>query len=955
MRNKLCYIGELLHEHSLSILCITETWLYETELPVIEAALPATYTLLHCPRSNGARGGGVGVIHHRSVSGVKVMSAGGNATSFESITVAFSHKKKPIKLTVVYRPGHPGTDPQFIEDFGIHIEWLQSLPGTFIITGDFNYWIDTPHLKPYSREFLELLERYNCSNHVSGPTHIAGHTLDLLITDSSTSCLSPVTVFPIDINLSDHAIISFALNLPKVSSLKRVIEFRNYSNINQNAISKWISSKISTFDLSASPEDLVDEYNAMFSAMVDQYFPLIKKTISVRDDGDWFDSSIAELRKARRRAERLWRRLRTESSRNSYVEARRAVVSRVKELKRMHYRSKISACDGNQQVMWRILNKLLGTKASAPLPLNLDNIANKFADFFESRIEDLREELDSLPLNEFSINCRSIANDLGEQRLLQFSLISVSDTLRYVKKLNKTFCLLDPVDVSKILPEFECAAPFITAIINKCFDQGVFPLSEKRAIVRPLLKKATLDREVLSNYRPVSNLSFLSKILEHAILDQLEPHLVKNLIIPQFQSAYRKQHSTETALCRVQNDLVRNVCSGSSSILLLLDLSAAFDTVDHSLLLRDLAGYGIGGPVLSLIGGYLVERSQRVIINNTLSDTKILKHGVPQGSVLGPILFLIYTASLASILHAHGVAFHFYADDTQIYLPITSIENVKNKLVMLLSDIRVWMVKRKLKLNEGKTELILIRGNNRYKINDEFGTFDFNLHLLTPASSVRNIGVFFDETLSFEKHINYVVSRCNYYIRNMFCIREFLDRKSLVTLVHSLVMSHLDYCNSVFYGVPNKFLRRMQSVLNRAARLIFGLPPRCSTTAYLIKLHWLPIKARIEFKICLMVFKILKSQEPKYLYDLLKPYTSDTEMRLRIADDTYRLEEPRASGGRSFFTHSFSYCAPRLFNSLPLSFKECSTIDCFKSKLKTFLFERAYDIPRLAVTEDYRV
>ena len=207
------------------------------------------------------------------------------------------------------------------------------------------------------------------------------------------------------------------------------------------------------------------------------------------------------------------------------------------------------------------------------------------------------------------------------------------------------------------------------------------------ALLRPLLKKPGLDVEDMNSFRPVSNLSFLSKIVERAMLDQLLPFLEENKIIPKSQSTYRQFHSTETALCKIHNDLVTNACSGKASLLVLLDLSAAFHTVDHDVLLADLFSCGIREDAHSLLEkSYLTNRFQHTSVGASLSEPVHLQFGIPQGSVLGPILFTLYKSSLATLLEAHNVAYHFYADDTQIYIRIDSIEDVKGKLSSLIND-----------------------------------------------------------------------------------------------------------------------------------------------------------------------------------------------------------------------------------------------------------------------------
>ena len=177
----------------------------------------------------------------------------------------------------------------------------------------------------------------------------------------------------------------------------------------------------------------------------------------------------------------------------------------------------------------------------------------------------------------------------------------------------------------------------------------------------------------------------------------------------------------------------------------------------------------------------------------------------------------------------------------------------------------------------------------------------------------------------------------------------------VITLVHSLVISKVDYCNSLFIGLPNVTLKRVQSVLNKAARLIFNLPPMTPTTSSLIELHWLPIKARVEFKICLITYKALKFDQPSYIREMLTLSSRGSALGLRSGDDPYQLYEPRAIGERAFAGRSFSFIAPRLYNKLPVTIKQTESLSLFKANLKTFIFSRAYDLSSRTVREDYAV
>ena len=188
------------------------------------------------------------------------------------------------------------------------------------------------------------------------------------------------------------------------------------------------------------------------------------------------------------------------------------------------------------------------------------------------------------------------------------------------------------------------------------------------------------------------------------MLDQLVPFLEEVGVVPRYQSAYRKLHSTETALCKIHDDLVSNTCHGRASLLVLLDLPAAFDTVDHRLLLSDFSDYGVEGTALSLLESCLENREQYVAIGESRSEPTTLLYRVPQGSVRGPVLFTVYTGTLAFLLGAHGVSYHFFADDTQLYIRVEDIDEAKHRLSSLLSDLKIWMAGRKLKLNDDNTD-----------------------------------------------------------------------------------------------------------------------------------------------------------------------------------------------------------------------------------------------------------
>ena len=320
-----------------------------------------------------------------------------------------------------------------------------------------------------------------------------------------------------------------------------------------------------------------------------------------------------------------------------------------------------------------------------------DELASRFSGFF-SEIIHIRSETDASIVNqEFFVYFP--LRFTGSFTFSHFRSLTEADVLRYIRETRKTCCSLDPINVSKLGEAYESAAPAVGAIIHSSFDEGHFVATEKRGLIQPNLKKIGLDINDLSNYHPVTNLTHLSKIIERAMLNQLVPFLEGVGVVPRYQSAYRKLHSTETALCKIHDDLVGNTCHGKASILVLLDLSAAFDTVDHQLLLSDFSDCGVEGTALSLLESYLENREQCVAIGKSRSEPTTIQYGLLQGSVLGPVLFTVYTGTLAFLLEAHGISYHFFADDTQLYIKAEDIDEAKHWLSSLLSDLKIWMAR----------------------------------------------------------------------------------------------------------------------------------------------------------------------------------------------------------------------------------------------------------------------
>jgi hypothetical protein len=421
---------------------------------------------------------------------------------------------------------------------------------------------------------------------------------------------------------------------------------------------------------------------------------------------------------------------------------------------------------------------------------------------------------------------------------------------------------------------------------------------------------------------------------------QLTVHAHENNLDEPFQSGYTKAHSTETALIRIQNDLLMSVDTKGAAVLVLLDLSAAFDTVDHSILKHRLENnFGITGKALSWMQSYLADRTQSITINGEYSTPKPLKYGVPQGSVLGPKKFKKYCRPVGNISRAHGLEYHCYADDTQLYLEFMpgdhDDEVTTTKCIQVATaEIHDWMTANYLKLNEDKTEVVVIHKEKDCPIT----SVTIGNTPIATSTEAKNLGVILDSAMSMESHINSVCRNGTYEIRNIGKIRKYLNDKSAAALIHAFVTSKLDYCNSLYHGLPKKLLCKLQRVFNMAARVVTRTKKHDHITPVLSSLHWLPVPERIQYKILLLTFKALNGMAPVYLTELLKQYHPARPLR----STNHKLLEVPKSKLKRCGDRSFSRCAPVLWNSLPLIICELTDLPIFKTQLKTFLFKQPH-------------
>jgi len=940
VKSKPEYIKDFIVEKDVDCVALTETWLTGTDAdkPTESQLVPNGYKLLHVPRLR-SRGGGVGVIYKQQYP-LKTDPAFA-ATSFESMNVLATIGSSAFRIIVLYRvpPSKQNKLKQstFLEEFADLLEQAATWTGKLIIMGDFNvHWNSEDNHE--RKDLASLLEAFSITQHVCGPTHSKGHTLDLVMTRTENNIVRECITSDF---ISDHNAILVTLNTGKDHPPRKYIETRKLRDIQFASLDDDIASSVLSTALPDDVDDAVESYNTVLTELLNKHAPLKTHHVVDRVIQPWMNEEILHLKRQKRRSERQWRKCHLTVHRLQYRADCLAVKNAISKAKSAHYLKKIENCEGDQKKLFAIVDSLLGRGKSNSLPSNQSplSLAESFNEFFINKITAIRTAL-----HQMESTISSLSFDLDTRmspsigKLDSFTLCSVEEIEKLLKKSSHASCHLDPIP-THILCELPSLIPIITDIVNKSLSTGLFPSCLKSAVVKPLLKKASLNPDIFKNYRPVSNLSFLSKVIEKAIASRLISHMKENGQLDKMQSAYKSSHSTETALLRVQNDILRAVDQGNAVLLVLLDLSAAFDTVDHCILLSFLRDQiGLTGSALHIFETYLEGRTQCISISNVLSTVSKLIFGVPQGSVLGPIIFCTYTLPLGKILQYHNIPYHIYADDTQLYCtsPIDSTKETLSLMEACVKDIRSWMVQNKLKINDDKTEFLILsspRTSVDRNTNLTIGTSE-----ITQSKSCRNLGVMFDSHIKMDVHINSVCRSTHFHLRNIGAIRHHLTDSAAAQLVHALVTSRLDYCNSLLYGLPDTMIYRLQRIQNIACRIVCRAPKETHVTPLLKDLHWLQIRDRITFKILLLAYRALNNLAPEYISELIHLHQPVKDLRsgnlLQLAVPTTRL--------KTFGDRSFEAAAPKEWNKLPIDIKLSSSIVAFKSNVKTHLFRLCY-------------
>ncbi len=499
---------------------------------------------------------------------------------------------------------------------------------------------------------------------------------------------------------------------------------------------------------------------------------------------------------------------------------------------------------------------------------------------------------------------------------------------------------IDKISYNMILFSINSVAYYVAEIVNRSMETGEFPTIWKTSLIRPLPKNNKIEN--FSELRPICLLPVFAKMFEFIVSDILLEFVDNYSIIPVTQSGFRKNHGTATALTNVTTEIATNIDSSKVSCLVLLDFSKAFDLINHDLLVSKLRYYGFSERVCLWFSSYLQPRTQVVELEGARSEPVETSLGVPQGSVLGPLLFNIYTSDLPQQVRTCSV--NLYADDTQLLVGFPpedsclTMQRVNNDL----EEIYKWSTKHGLVLNATKSHYMIIGSNNNRQqfLQYNFTTLHINGSILPSAESARNLGVTFDERLDFQLHVNKKLSFVYAKLRSLYPFKFILPSEIKLMLVEALIFPQLDYCSVVFYHfLSSEYKNKIQLAQNSCIRFVFCVRKFDHVTPTYLANSILKYEQRAVLHFGQFVCKIFKLGCPSYL---AKYFIGRQDLHNLNLRNMVRFHIPQHKTAK--FRNSFSFQAIQLLNSDVFNLITSSTIVNFKKKYKSCLLQQAQQI-----------
>ena len=839
--------------------------------------------------------------------------------NIECIWVEFKREKshRPLLIGTFYRNGAYGSEwtTNFIKMMdNIFLKYKD-----VVLLGDFNI-----NLKRKNVSWSNTLAMLNLTQVIKEPTRIDGSCESIIDHIYTNNRLSLSNIKVEDSSISDHKSIfcTWSCKLPfDKKTSHTVIEYRSFKNFNACAFCHDLS--LTPFDAvlnEKNAECALDRFVNIFMSVIDKHAPLHHHRVKHPSLPPWLTNEVVEamqLRDSYKKAKQI----------EEFRRQRNKVTQLVRSAK-ANYFERLIQDNKSVGTVWRAINEVLNksnNKASNPASPILPETFNNFFLTLSDRLLSNSQKDSCAPQSNHPILQEFCKSRIGPNTNFSIPSLTVYEVGKFIENLG-TKKSMGPDKLPTTL--LKLALPYIvellTFIYNLCIEQCVFPSALKIAKVVPI-PKGKINKEP-GDFRPISLLPILAKPLERHIHKHLMEYLESNELFHKFQSGFRANHSCSTALNALCSAWLSSIHSSNLTGAVFLDFKKAFDLVDHSILLKKLNLYIKNNRTLDFFRSYLTDRRQYVYINCRASSSGLSLCGVPQGSILGPLLFCIHINDLPLNISDNSIRCDLFADDTTIHTCDKDMIKIESSLQHALHEVKTWCDVNKMILHPSKTKSMIVTTRQKHQLAPLALNLAINNVPIERVQEHKVLGVILDEELSWESHINFI---CKKLSRNLYLLSkltQFANQKTLLMFTHAHIMPHINYASSVWDGTSENNLKKLISLHRRSAKLVLR-NENISTDNKLLKLNILPLHRQCLFNKAVLMFKVYRNKAPSSISALFSKSTN------RYGSQNFILPKARIDICKT----SLSFSGAAVWNDIPLSIKLSASTSVFKSRLHKYL------------------
>ena len=742
-------------------------------------------------------------------------------------------------------------------------------------------------------------------------------------------------------DLSDH-LSNFTILDIKAPSIKDRPYIRLFSQENIDKFNESINSEqplISTEELTGT-ESSFSTLSANYSHLLDKYFPSVRMSRKEFKSKPHITKGIKISIKTKNKLFKKYLNNPTDINEAAWKRFRNKTNEVIKRAEAEYYKSLLNEHKDSSKNLWSTFGKILNSKkikhnkiSSLVMNGTTQTNPNKIAESFNQFFSEIGENLAKKFSNDYS-EFKNYLKDPVTHSMFLFHTTE-SEIIKIIKSLKNTNSTgYDNFSTKFIKLSSSILAPALAKIINLAIDTGVYPSNLKIAKVIPIFKKG--DKTLINNYRPISILSPINKIFEKILYARLIKYINKSNILYKFQYGFRKNHSTEHALIELVDQIRLSMNNNQMTCGIFIDLSKAFDTVNHNILLQKLEHYGIRGTALNLFKSYLSNRKQYVQIDKCKSQTLPITCGVPQGSVLGPLFFILFINDLPNCCPEGKT--RLFADDTTIFFHSNSIENIKSKSKMIMTQLTNWFKANKLTLNSEKSSFTIFKSSKKDNPNLP-NQIEFLDQYIKRATDIKFLGVILDENLTFNQHINEICNKLKRLFHIFYNIRDFLNNNNIKTIYYALVYSRIKYGISVYGQACKTKIKRIQTLQNQLLKVLAGKEYRFSTDRLHSELELLKVTDIKEQEILAFVHNFFSNRLPPVFNGYFETLISNHNINTRNGANLTRI----TGHSTEFAAKSIKIQGAKLWNKTDKNLKSVNKSKMLKTKFKAICIQNYKD------------